>query len=176
MSVTIKTTLGDIKCELFCDLVPRTTFNFLALAASGAYSNSIFHRNIKQFMVQGGSPASSGGKGGESIWGGDFPDEFHPTLAHDRRGLLSMANKGPNTNRSQFFITYERAAHLNNVYSVFGKVIDGFEVLDLMERLPVGKKDRPLECPVILDVVIHANPLADEGIVYHDANAGPTQE
>jgi len=175
MSATIHTSLGDIKVELFADLVPRTVFNFLALAASGAYDGSIFHRNIKQFMIQGGSPAASGGKGGDSIWGGDMPDEFHPNLTHSRRGMLSMANKGPNTNRSQFFFTYDKAAHLNSIYSVFGKVISGFDILDMLERLPVGKKDRPNDPPVIVGVTIHANPLADEGIVYPEADGGPVQ-
>jgi peptidyl-prolyl cis-trans isomerase-like 3 len=177
MSVTIHTTLGQIKVEIFCDLAPRTSFNFLSLAATGAYTNSIFHRNIPGFMIQGGSPSTSGGKGGDSIWGDvDMVDEFHPELRHDRRGMISMANKGSNTNRSQFFLTYERAPHLNDVYSVFGKVIDGFDVLDQMERLQsTGKKDRPVGCPVIRGVEIHSNPLADEGIVYPAADGPPVQ-
>ncbi|GMI24172.1 hypothetical protein TeGR_g1945 [Tetraparma gracilis] len=175
MSATLHTSLGPIKVELFCDLVPRTSFNFLALAASSKYDGSIFQRVIPGFMAQGGAPAGSGGKGGESVWGGDFPDEFHPELSHDRRGLLSMANKGPGTNRSQFFLTFERAAHLNNVYTVFGKVLEGFEVLDAIERLPTGKKDRPAAPPVIERVEIHANPLAEEGIVYPTPDGGPQQ-
>ncbi|CAB1099398.1 unnamed protein product [Ectocarpus sp. CCAP 1310/34] len=88
---------------------------------SGYYDGTKFHRNIKGFMVQGGDPLGTG-KGGESIWGGPFPDEFHPDNKHDRRGMVSMASKGPNTNKSQFFITYTRQPHLNNVYTVFGKV------------------------------------------------------
>jgi len=83
MSVTLQTTHGPIKLELFVDLVPRTSFNFLALAATGAYDGSGFHRNIPGFMCQGGAPKGSGGKGGESVWGGNFPDEFHPGLVHD---------------------------------------------------------------------------------------------
>ena len=96
MSVTLHTTVGDIKLEIFCDTCPRTSFNFLALAASGAYDGTIFHRNIKGFMVQGGSTEDKTGvKGGESIWGDvAFPDEFHPNNIHDKRGVLSMANKG----------------------------------------------------------------------------------
>ena len=104
MSVTLHTSLGDIKCEIFCDTSPRTSFNFLALAASNAYDNTIFHRNIKGFMIQCGAPGNSG-KGGDSIWGSiNMIDEFHPDKSHNKRGILSMANKGPNTNRSNFLL------------------------------------------------------------------------
>ena len=100
MSVTIHTTAGDLKCEIFCDTCPRTAFNFLALAAAGKYNGTIFHRNIRGFMIQGGDTAHTTGKK-SSIWGNDvtFPDEFHPNNKHDRRGRLSMANRGPNTNK-----------------------------------------------------------------------------
>jgi len=175
MAVTLHTSLGDLKFEIFCDTAPRTAFNFLALCASNYYDNTIFHRNIKGFMIQGGDPAGLG-KGGESIWGGNFADKFHPNNVHDKRGMLSMANSGPGTNASQFFITYERQPHLNNTYTVFGRMLEGWEVLDTMERLPVvgGPKksiaNRPVNPPVINSITIHANPLADEGIVY------PTKE
>ncbi|CAN0294714.1 unnamed protein product, partial [Hapterophycus canaliculatus] len=89
---------------------------YLDVRHSGYYDGTKFHRNIKGFMVQGGDPLGTG-KGGESIWGGAFPDEFHPDNKHDRRGMVSMASKGPNTNKSQFFITYTRQPHLNNVYT-----------------------------------------------------------
>ena len=178
MSVTLHTTLGDLKVEIFCDTAPRTSFNFLALCASGYYNNTTFHRNMRNFMIQGGDPTGTG-KGGESIWGGTFDDEFHRENVHDRRGVLSMANKGPGTNRSQFFITYERQPHLNNVYTVFGKVLEGWEVLDAMEKLPVvggSKKSlahRPINPPSITLVTIHSNPLADEGIVYPTKDGPP---
>jgi peptidyl-prolyl cis-trans isomerase-like 3 len=96
MSVTIHTSIGDVRFEIFCDTAPRTAFNFLALCASGAYDGTTFHRNIKGFMIQGGDTAEkTGSKGGESIWGAvPFPDEFHPSNLHDKRGILSMANKG----------------------------------------------------------------------------------
>lgn len=129
-------------------------------------------------MIQGGDPEGTG-KGGESIWGGTFEDEFHPTNVHDKRGVLAMANKGPNTNRSQFFILYESQRHLNNVYTVFGRMLDGWDVLDSMERLPVlggpkkSQAHRPIHPPVIEKITIHANPLADEGIVYDRANGPP---
>jgi peptidyl-prolyl cis-trans isomerase-like 3 len=124
-------------------------------------------------------PPPGTGKGGESIWGGTFEDEFHPTNVHDKRGVLAMANKGPNTNRSQFFILYESQRHLNNVYTVFGRMLDGWDVLDSMERLPVlggpkkSQAHRPIHPPVIEKITIHANPLADEGIVYDRANGPP---
>lgn len=131
-------------------------------------------------MIQGGDPEGTG-KGGESIWGGIFDDEFHPDNRHDKRGCLSMANKGPGTNRSQFFITYEQQPHLNNVFTVFGRMLDGWEVLDQMERLVVkggAKKSqayRPIDPPAIFAITIHANPLADEGIVY-PSKTGPPEK
>ncbi len=105
MSLTLKTTLGDIKVELYCQQVPKACKNFLALAASGYYNDTTFHRNMKGFMVQGGDPTGTG-KGGKSIWGGLFEDEFVSTLKHERRGILSMANQGPNTNGKSYSIFY----------------------------------------------------------------------
>ena len=191
MSVTLHTDLGTVKIEVFCDTVPRTSFNFLALAASGYYDNSLFHRNIKGFMLQGGDPTGTG-KGGESIWGGKFNDEIHPDNKHTARGIVSMANSGPNTNGSQFFITYAKHPHLDNncappsaraaaaarhppcaprltwirapalraADAVFGKVIDGFDTLDALERCPVNEKHRPLSELRLRSITIHANPLA----------------
>jgi peptidyl-prolyl cis-trans isomerase-like 3 len=135
--------------------------NFLALAATGFYDGTSFHRNMKNFMIQGGDPSGTG-KGGECIWGGVFEDQFHPDLKHDKRGIVSMANKQPDTNGSQFFITYSAQAHLNNRYSVFAQVIDGFETLDAMEKVPVTEKNRPLADIRIDSVTIHANPLAGQ--------------
>ena len=114
-SVTLHTTLGDLKLEIYCDEVPRTATNFLALCGSGYYDKTIFHRNIKGFMIQGGDPTGTG-KGGASIYNtpnGKFPDEIVETLKHSRRGIVSMANSGPNSNGSQFFITYKAHTHLN---------------------------------------------------------------
>ena len=160
MSLTIETNLGDIKIELYIDEAPKTCWNFLALAASGEYNDSKFHRNIKNFMIQGGASSKIKG-GGESIWGSSFDDELHPNLRHNARGIVSMANKGPNTNKRQFFITYAPAPHLDDVYTVFGKVIYGFEVLDAMENEPTGEKDKPTNPIIIKRIKIHANPLAD---------------
>ena len=110
-------------------------------------------------MVQGGDPTNTG-KGGESIYGGKFEDEIRPELKHDSRGVLSMANSGPNTNGSQFFFTYGKHPHLNNVYTVFGRIIHGMETLDAMESVPSDAKDRPLADIVLNKITIHANPLA----------------
>ena len=100
MSVTLHTTHGDIKIELFCESVPRASENFLGLCAAGKYDNVKWHRNIRNFMIQTGDQSGTG-KGGESIWGGPFDDEIRPTLKFNARGVVAMANSAPNTNRSQ---------------------------------------------------------------------------
>ncbi len=161
MAVTLKTSLGDLKIELFCDLAPRTCKNFLALAASGKYDGTKFHRCIKGFMIQGGDPTGTG-KGGESIYGKYFDDEIVDALKHDRRGILSMASKGPNKNGSQFFITFDKQPHLNNVSTIFGAVIHGFPTLDAMEQTQTDEKDRVLGNITIESVKIHANPFAEK--------------
>lgn len=159
MAVTLHTSLGDLKLELFCTQVPKLCENFLALAAAGVYNGTRFHRNIKAFMVQGGDPTNTG-KGGESVWGGKMEDEFNSNLKHSTRGIVSMANSGPDSNGSQFFITYKAHPHLDNVYSVIGQVIHGFPVLDNFERTPTDNKNRPLQEIILKDITIHANPLA----------------
>ncbi|EUR70102.1 hypothetical protein PFBG_03331 [Plasmodium falciparum 7G8] len=122
----------------------------------------MYNKNIKGFAIQGGDPTNTG-KGGQSIYGKYFEDEFDSTLKHDKRGIVSMANKGkPNTNGSQFFITYSRQPHLNGIYPVFGKVIDGMDVLSVLENEPVGEKSRPIKDIIIETITIHANPIAEE--------------
>lgn len=161
MSVTLHTTHGDLKIEVFCEAVPKAAENFLALCASNYYDGSIFHRNIKAFMVQTGDPSGSG-KGGQSIWGAPFSDEIRSTLKFNARGIVAMANSGPDTNKSQFFITYSKQPHLDGKYTIFGKVIDGVDsTLDAMERVPVNNKNRPLSEIKLINVTIHANPIAD---------------
>ncbi|XP_050407163.1 peptidyl-prolyl cis-trans isomerase-like 3 [Patella vulgata] len=160
MSLTLDTDVGEIKVELFCEQVPKSCQNFLALCASGYYDNTIIHRNIKGFMAQMGDPTGTG-KGGASIWGGKFEDEFRESLKHSTRGIVSMANNGPDTNGSQFFITYGKQPHLDMKYTVIGRVIDGFETLDTLEKIPVEEKSyRPLNVVSLHGVKIHANPLA----------------
>ncbi|EGP84276.1 unnamed protein product [Zymoseptoria tritici ST99CH_1A5] len=162
MSVTLNTTHGDVKLELFCQACPKTTYNFLALCASGGYNDSPFHRLIPNFMIQGGSPSTGTTKESNSVYGGMFEDEIKSSLRHHARGILSMANKGPATNGSQFFITLAAAPHLDGKNTAFGRVLEGWDVLDKMEEVKVDKKNRPQEAIKIRSVRIHANPLADE--------------
>ncbi|KAH0569221.1 cytochrome P450 monooxygenase 4 [Trichoglossum hirsutum] len=162
MSVTLHTDAGDLTIDIFCESVPKTAENFLALCASSYYNNTVFHRNIAGFIVQGGDPTGKG-KGGASIWGAAFEDEIRPALRHNARGVVSMANRGPGTNGSQFFITYAPAPHLDGKNTVFGKVIDGADTtLATLEALEVDKKYRPKEPVHIKSVTIRANPLADQ--------------
>jgi len=162
MAVTLHTDVGDMKIELHCEICPKTCENFLALCASDYYNGSVFHRNMKGFMVQTGDPTGTG-KGGTSIWNKKFPDEFKEELKHTTRGVVSMANNGPNTNGSQFFITYSAQPHLDLKYTIFGKLIDGFEALEELEKLSVNPKNyRPVNDTRINEVTIHSNPLALE--------------
>ncbi|KAK4973225.1 Peptidyl-prolyl cis-trans isomerase cyp10 [Elasticomyces elasticus] len=156
----LHTTHGPLKLELFCTACPRTTYNFLALCATSAYDSSAFHRSIPAFMIQGGAPASAP-KVSNSIYGAPFEDEIKASLRHNGRGIVSMANKGANTNGSQFFVLFGPAPHLDGKNSVFGRVINGWETLDKMEAVEVDKKNRPKEEIKIESVTIHANPLAD---------------
>ncbi|KAM0717208.1 hypothetical protein Q7P37_007060 [Cladosporium fusiforme] len=162
MSVTLKTSSGDIKLELFCQACPKTTYNFLALCASGAYDGSPFHRSIANFMVQTGSPASGTTKQSNSIYGDMFEDEIKTSLRHHTRGMVGMANKGPGTNGSQFYLTFAPAPHLDGQNTVFGRILEGWDTLDVIEAIPVDKKNRPQQPIKIESVQIHANPLADE--------------
>ncbi|KAJ1489568.1 cyclophilin-like protein [Baffinella frigidus] len=161
MSVTLHTSHGDVKVEMFCDLAPSTCENFLALCASNYYDGTVFHRNVKGFMIQGGDPLGTG-KGGESIFGKTFPDEISEQLTFQARGMLGMANKGPDTNGSQFFITYGKLPHLNMKYPIFGKVIAGWDTLDAMEKVPAGAKNRPETDITLFECTIHANPIAEQ--------------
>ncbi len=123
---TIKTDRGDIRLELFREQVPNTVKNFVELTEKGYYNGLTFHRVIPDFMIQGGCPEGTG-TGGP---GYQFEDEFHSDLRHSGPGILSMANAGPNTNGSQFFITHVATPHLDDMHSVFGKVIEGQDVVD----------------------------------------------
>ncbi|MCA9561913.1 MAG: peptidylprolyl isomerase [Myxococcales bacterium] len=159
---TFTTSMGTIECELFDDLVPNTVANFVGLATgqktyidsesgeqarSNYYDGLIFHRVIPEFMIQGGDPTGTG-RGGP---GYSFNDEFHSDLRHDRPGVLSMANAGPNTNGSQFFITEVPTPHLNDRHSVFG-YCDNVDVVRRIARVPTAAGNRPID-PVTIETI-----------------------
>jgi cyclophilin family peptidyl-prolyl cis-trans isomerase len=134
-----KTDKGDITIKLYTDKTPNTVNNFVFLARQGFYDGTIFHRVISDFMAQGGDPTGTG-MGGP---GYRFADEFHPSLKHDKPGVLSMANAGPNTNGSQFFITHVPTPWLDKKHSVFGQVTDGMKVLLSIPPRDPSKRDAP---------------------------------
>ena len=148
--VRMETNKGVIRIEMFEDKAPITTKNFIDLATKGFYDGVIFHRVIDGFMIQGGDPTGTG-RGGP---GYKIPDEFHPDLKHDGAGILSMANAGPNTGGSQFFITLGPTPHLNNRHAVFGKVIEGLDVVKAIGKMSTNAADRPLEDVVMKEVTI----------------------
>lgn len=156
----IKTNMGIIELELFADLVPKTVENFVGLAKKGYYDGVIFHRVIDKFMIQGGDPTGTG-RGGESFLGGKFSDEFVTTLRHDSAGILSMANAGPNTNGSQFFITLAPTPWLDGKHTIFGKVINGMDVVSAIGKVAKGPNDRPLKDVVMEKVEIEKRQRAE---------------
>jgi len=159
--VTLVTTMGNLNLQLHCDLVPLACENFLTLCETGYYKNTIFHRNIRHFMIQAGDPTATG-RGGKSMWNKEFPDEFVKSLKHDGAGVLSMANYGKNTNTSQFFICYKSAPHLNNKHTVFGKLVGGMDVLKAMALMENDMNDKPLSDIVIIDSIVYLNPFSKE--------------
>ncbi|XP_077233455.1 plant U-box 49 [Tasmannia lanceolata] len=158
--VQLHTTHGDLNIELHCDITPRTCENFITHSERGYYNGIAFHRSIRNFMIQGGDPTGTG-RGGESIWGKPFKDEVNSKLLHSGRGVVSMANSGPHTNGSQFFILYKSANHLNFKHTVFGGVVGGLTTLALMEKVPVDDDDRPLEDIKINSVTVFVNPYTE---------------
>jgi len=149
----IKTNMGTIEIELFADKTPKTVENFIGLAEKGYYEGVVFHRVIKDFMLQAGDPTGTG-RGGESFWGGKFEDEFVSDLKHDTPGILSMANAGPNTNGSQFFITLVATPWLDGKHTVFGKVINGMDVVYAIGVVKTGAGDKPINTVVMEEVII----------------------
>ncbi len=157
------TTLGDFTVELFDDKAPKTVANFANLADGSKewkhpktgeshkkpfYDGLVFHRIIEGFMIQGGDPLGQGFGGP----GYQFEDEFHPDLRHDKAGILSMANAGPNSNGSQFFLTLGPTPHLDRKHSVFGRVVDGLDVVEKIGRVQTDRNDRPAT-PVVMNKV-----------------------
>ncbi|MCC8058827.1 peptidylprolyl isomerase [Cloacibacillus sp.] len=147
---TFETNYGAFKIELFNDLAPKTVKNFVDLAEKGYYNGLSFHRVIDQFMIQGGCPKGNG-TGGP---GYTIPDEFGKGLKHDRPGILSMANAGPNTGGSQFFITLVPTPWLDGKHAIFGQVVEGMDVVEKIGKLPTDSMDRPLKKVVMEKVII----------------------
>lgn len=150
-TVTMKTNMGDIKLELYADKTPKTVENFIGLAKEGKYDNTPFHRVIEGFMIQGGDYENQNGTGGKSIWGTEFEDEIVPELSNVR-GVISMANRGPNTNGSQFFIVQSDATYLDGRHTVFGHVTEGMDVVDKIAGVATDMMDRPLD-PVVVESI-----------------------
>lgn len=142
--VVFETNQGSIELELWPNIAPKTCENMIGLVQKGYYDGTVFHRVIKEFMVQGGDPTATG-RGGESLWGGKFEDEFSNSVRFDKPGILAMANAGPNTNGSQFFITTVATPWLNGRHTIFGKVVTGYDVVQKIENTKVGAGDRPVE-------------------------------
>lgn len=187
--VKMATNLGDLTIELQTETAPKAVWNFIRLAQKGYYDGVAFHRNIPGFMIQGGDPSGTG-KGGLSIWGNNFGDEFDGPLTHNARGIgeppppwcparregrkrrqgvalpcrltqqaVSMANKGKNTNSSQFFITYKAAPHLDRKHTIFGRVASGLDVLTKLEAVPTDGSDRPLHKTLIKQLAVLIDPF-----------------
>ncbi|KAI4322392.1 hypothetical protein L6164_022094 [Bauhinia variegata] len=152
-NVILHTTMGDVHMRLYPEECPKTVENFTTHCRNGYYDNLIFHRVIKGFMIQTGDPLGDG-TGGQSIWGREFEDEFHKSLRHDRPFTVSMANAGPNTNGSQFFITTVATPWLDNKHTVFGRVVKGMDVVQSIEKVKTDKTDKPYQDVKILNVTV----------------------
>ena len=146
--VTLETTQGKVVVELWPAIAPKAAENFATHAKNGYYDGILFHRIIKNFMIQGGDPTGTG-RGGSSIWNREFEDEFGPNIVFDRPGLLAMANHG-----SQFFITVRPTPWLNGRHTIFGEVVEGYDVIQKLENVPTGQGDRPVVSQKILKAVV----------------------
>lgn len=141
-TVILETTQGTIEIRLMPEIAPKACENFTGLAEKGYYDGVIFHRVIKGFMIQAGDPTGTG-RGGKSLWGKPFDDEVGPDVKFDKPGLLAMANAGPGTNGSQFFITTAQTPWLNMKHTIFGEVVSGYDAVEKIENTPTGKFDKP---------------------------------
>lgn len=151
--VTFKTNQGDVKFKLFPSIAPKTCENFVGLVKKGYYDGLTFHRVIKDFMIQGGDPTGTG-CGGQSIWGKPFEDEFSPDVAFSKKGILAMANSGPNTNGSQFFITTTLTPWLHMRHTIFGEVVEGYDVVEKIENTETGFMDKPVKEQKIISATV----------------------
>jgi len=151
--IVVETNQGMIEMKLFSKIAPLACENMICLAEKAFYNGIIFHRIIKGFMLQGGDPTGTG-RGGQSIWVEKFKDEFSDNVKFDRKGLLAMANAGPNTNGSQFFIAVAPTPWLNGKHTIFGEIISGYEVVQKIENSPADSSDRPLKEQKILKMYL----------------------
>lgn len=159
--VRLRTNHGELTLELYPEYAPKAVYNFVRLVQKKYYDGLIFHRNMKNFMIQGGDPTGTG-KGGSSIWSPKtFEDEFDSPLKHDDRGVVSMANKGKDSNSSQFFILYRKAPHLDRKHTIFGRMIEGEETLKLMESVPVDDGKKPKEDIKIIEATVLVDPFEE---------------
>lgn len=149
----IETNQGTFEVALWPNIAPKAAENFLKHAKDGYYNGIIFHRVIKGFMLQGGDPTGTG-RGGKSIWNAPFEDEVSDKAKFDRPGLLAMANSGPKTNGSQFFITTAATPWLNKKHTIFGEVVKGYDVIQKIESMKTGPGDRPVEEVKILRITV----------------------
>ena len=154
--VVLETNQGNIEIKLKTDVAPKTCENFIKLVEKGYYNGLIFHRVIKGFMIQGGDPTGTG-MGGESFWGKPFEDEVTPQAKFDSEGVVAMANCGPHTNGSQFFITCAKTPWLNMRHTIFGEVVSGLEVVRKIENVPVDSDDRPVTPQKIIRAYIKSD-------------------
>lgn len=141
--VVLETNQGKIEIRLMPQVAPKACDNFTKLVEKGYYNGLIFHRVIKNFMIQGGDPTGTG-MGGESVWGAPFEDEVSTSVKFDKPGILAMANAGPSTNGSQFFITTAQTPWLNMHHTIFGEVISGYDVVQKIENTATGENDKPV--------------------------------
>lgn len=149
----LETTQGTIELRLFPEVAPKAVANFTGLIEKGYYNGIIFHRVIPQFMLQGGDPTGTG-MGGQSIWGRSFEDECRPDVKFNRKGLLAMANAGPGTNGSQFFITTAETPWLHMKHTIFGEVVKGYDVVEKIEKTPTDMQDRPRQKQEIVKATV----------------------
>ncbi len=143
-NVVLETNQGNIELELMPQVAPKACENFTRLVEQGYYNGLIFHRVIKEFMLQGGDPTGTG-SGGQSVWGKEFDDEVNIDVKFNKPGILAMANAGRNTNGSQFFITTAKTPWLHQKHTIFGKVVAGYDVVEKIESTAVDGSDRPLQ-------------------------------
>lgn len=152
-TLVFETNQGNIEILLKPDVAPKACENIVKLAEKGYYNGLIFHRVIEGFMIQGGDPTGTGA-GGESLWGKDFEDEFAQDVVFDKKGILAMANRGPKTNGSQFFITTAQTPWLNHKHTIFGEVTKGYDVVEKIEQCKKGPQDRPVDDQKLIKVYV----------------------